>query len=277
MANELAMISVSDIERMAKAIATSKLFGLSSPEQAMALMLISQAEGTHPALAARDYHIIQGKPALKADAMMARFQQAGGRVEWIELTDSRVAAKFSHPQGGSVEIDWDMDRARAAQIGGKDMWKKFPRQMLRARVISEGIRTVFPGVVIGVYTPEEVQDFDEPKMKDVTPSDKDQGSDVVVSVENNAKSVFSNAALRNKFFDNVAKSFNEATAIAELQELALLNKSKFDEMELGSEHDKLSVDELRKRYSSALVRIKSYEEDSSYGQAAIHEQLLAPQ
>jgi hypothetical protein len=32
--------------------------------------------------------------------------------------------------------------------------------MLRSRCISEGIRTVFPGVVVGTYTPEEVQDMD---------------------------------------------------------------------------------------------------------------------
>jgi hypothetical protein len=32
--------------------------------------------------------------------------------------------------------------------------------MLRARVISEGIRTVYPGVAVGIYTPEEVNDFD---------------------------------------------------------------------------------------------------------------------
>lgn len=157
---QMPAITVSDIEKMAIAIASSKLFGVTTKEQAMSLMLIAQAEGTHPALAARDYHIIQGRPALKADAMMARFQQAGGRVEWRELTDERVCATFSHPSGGSVTIDWDMKRAKDAQIGGKDMWKKFPRQMLRARVISEGIRTVFPGVVIGVYTPEEVQDFE---------------------------------------------------------------------------------------------------------------------
>jgi hypothetical protein len=31
--------------------------------------------------------------------------------------------------------------------------------MLRARVISEGIRTVYPGVLTGEYTPEEVMDF----------------------------------------------------------------------------------------------------------------------
>jgi hypothetical protein len=33
--------------------------------------------------------------------------------------------------------------------------------MLRARVISEGIRSVYPGVIVGEYTPEEVGDFRE--------------------------------------------------------------------------------------------------------------------
>lgn len=163
MSNVPAVISVRDIEVMANAVAKSKLFGVSTADQAMALMLIAQAEGLHPAIAARDYHIIQGRPALKADAMLARFQQAGGKVEWTSMTDDRVAGKFSHEQGGSVEIDWDMTRAKAAGLGGKDMWKKFPRQMLRARVISEGIRSVFPGVTSGVYTPEEVEDFEKPK------------------------------------------------------------------------------------------------------------------
>ena len=156
-----ANIPVADIARMADAVAKSRLFGVSTPEQAMALMLVAQAEGLHPAIAARDYHIIDNKPALKADAMMARFQAAGGTVKWSAMTDARVAATFSHPAGGSVEIDWDMKRAETAGLGGKAMWKKYPRQMLRSRVISEGIRTVFPGIAVGVYTPEEVIDFDD--------------------------------------------------------------------------------------------------------------------
>ena len=32
--------------------------------------------------------------------------------------------------------------------------------MLSARVVSEGVRAVFPSVVSGLYTPEEVNDFD---------------------------------------------------------------------------------------------------------------------
>lgn len=160
--SEIQPFSVSDLEKMAIAIAKSNLFGMKTPEQALALMLLSQAEGLHPATAARDYHIIQGRPALKADAILARFQAAGGRVEWLEYSDARVAARFSHPAGGSVEIDWTLERAKTAGLAGRDSWRQYPRQMLRARVISEGVRTVYPAVLVGMYTPEEVADMDAP-------------------------------------------------------------------------------------------------------------------
>lgn len=167
------IVPLNDMERLAIAVAKSGLFGMRTSEQALALMAISQAEGTHPALAARDYHIIQGRPTLKADAMLARFQAAGGKVEWHDYTDIKVSATFSHPQGGTVMIDWDMNRARKADLGTKENWKKYPRNMLRARVISEGVRTVYPGVCVGIYTPEEAQDFDDRPAKseprDITP------------------------------------------------------------------------------------------------------------
>lgn len=155
------IVAVSDIERMASAIAKSGLFGMKNPDQAMALMLVAQAEGMHPAIAARDFHVIQGRPALKADAMLARFQAAGGKVQWTAYTNDRVAGIFSHAAGGSVEVEWTIAQAKTAGLTGKDVWKQYPRAMLRARVVSEGIRTVFPGVAVGVYTPEEIQDFDQ--------------------------------------------------------------------------------------------------------------------
>ena len=153
------LVHVNDIHTMAVAVVKSGLFGMKTVEQATALMLIAQAEGYHPALAARDYHIIQGRPTLKAETMMARFQQQGGKVEWKTLTDTEVTAVFSHPSGGSASITWTFEQAKKAGLTNKDNWKNYPRAMLRARVVSEGIRTVYPGVVLGVYTPEEVQDI----------------------------------------------------------------------------------------------------------------------
>lgn len=158
---------------MATAVAKSGLFGIKTPEQGVALMLIAQAEGLHPAIAARDYHVIQGRPALKTDAMMARFQQAGGKVEWKVYTDDEVTGVFSHPAGGSLTVTWTLSQAKRIGLAGKDNWKNYPRAMLRARCISEGIRSVYPGCVVGVYTPEEVQDFDAPA---APPPVKDMGS-----------------------------------------------------------------------------------------------------
>lgn len=163
MSTEIVQFTMSDLERMAVAIAKSGLFGVKQPEQALALCLVAQAEGLHPAIAARDYNIIQGRPALKADAMVARFQAAGGKIEWHEYTDECCDATISHSQGGSVRIKWDMERVKKAGIKNMDMYNKYPRNMLRARVVSEGVRTVYPGVVSGMYAPEEVQEFDPPK------------------------------------------------------------------------------------------------------------------
>jgi hypothetical protein len=152
---------------MALAIAKSGLFGMKTPDQALALMAVAQAEGMHPALACMQFDIIQGRPARKAEAIQARFQQAGGTVEWKEYTDTVCTAVFSHPQGGSVPVTWTIEMAEKIGLASKENWRKYPRAMLRARVISEGVRTVYPGANLGFYTPEEVQDFDDRSVKEV--------------------------------------------------------------------------------------------------------------
>lgn len=161
-------VPIAEIERMAQAISKSKLFGVQNVEQALSLMLVAQAEGRHPALAARDYDIIQGRPAKKSEAMLRDFLESGGKVEWQQLDDTAAIATFSHPSGGTVKIDWTMKRAVAAGLGGRDMWKKYPRQMLRSRTVSEGIRTVCPMATSGMYVPEEVHDI--VKEKNITPT-----------------------------------------------------------------------------------------------------------
>ena len=154
--------SMSDLERMARAFAESGLFGAKTPQQALAILLIAQSEGSHPATAIREFDVISGRPAMKAEAMLARFQRQGGSIKWLERTDQRCRAKLSHPQGGEAEFCWDIERAKQANLTGKDNWRKHPAQMLSARVVSEGVRAIYPAcLVAGVYTPEEVSCFEE--------------------------------------------------------------------------------------------------------------------
>jgi len=161
--NNTQLVPIGDMQTMAGALAKSGLFGVKTSDQALALMIVAAAEGRHPGSVASDYHIIQGRASLKSDAMLARFQQAGGKVEWHDHSNDKVSGTFSHPQGGSLRVDWDMARAKSAGLANKDNYKAFPRQMLRARVISEGVRAVFPAVLNGMYTPEEIRDFEPPR------------------------------------------------------------------------------------------------------------------
>ena len=158
------IVPFQEMQSMAEAIAASGLFGMKDKNSVLALMAVAQSEGLHPATAARDFHIIQGRPALKADAMLARFQNAGGKVDWKEYTDDKVTGVFSHPNGGELAVTWTIDQAsKIGLVKPGSGWQKFPRAMLRSRCISEGIRSVFPGSVTGFYTPEETETFTPPK------------------------------------------------------------------------------------------------------------------
>ena len=161
MANEV-MVPLEQIGMMAKAVSDSGLFGIKSEAAAFSLMCIAQADGIPPIKAAVQYHIIDGKPSLKSEAMLARFQASGGKIRWKERTPQRCTLWLEHPQAGEIEVTWDIERAKAAGLAGRNTWKAYPAQMMSARCISEGIRALYPVCVGGFYTPEEVRDFDAP-------------------------------------------------------------------------------------------------------------------
>lgn len=176
--------SISDLRVIAEDVAKSRLFGVQTTEEAMALMLIAQAEGLHPAVAIQEFDIIQGKPARKTTALLARFQEMGGKVTWKAHTDEKVVGLFEY-KGTALEVEWTLNRAKNTMywdtkekkmvpLAGKFNWKNYPRQMLRARVIAEGIRAVCPRAIGGLMVVEEAQDAIDPPSNviDVTPTEK---------------------------------------------------------------------------------------------------------
>jgi hypothetical protein len=159
-ARDASSYGMPELNRMATTMFKSGFFPVKSEEEAMALLLIAQAEGIHPAQAMQDYDVIQKKPALKSAAMLARFQRSGGKVQWLTSTDECVEGKFSHPAGGELIVKWDTARIKTAGLAEKDMHRKFPQQMKRARCISEAIRAIAPqSIPVGMYTVEETRDM----------------------------------------------------------------------------------------------------------------------
>jgi hypothetical protein len=160
------IIPVSDMTVMADSIVKSGFYGFKTKEQVMAVMLVAQAENKHPASVVQEYDVIQGKPALKSQAILARFQLSGGSVQWDEVTNKKVKGTFKHPQGGSLTVEWTIEMAKQAGIYREGSgWSKYPEDMLRARVISRAVRSIYPACILGHYATEEVMDFDSPMPK----------------------------------------------------------------------------------------------------------------
>ena len=113
--SENALVPYRDILEMAQAVVKGRLFpDVDTPEKALTLMLLCQSEGLHPMQALTRYHIIKGRPALKADAMLAAFMERGGTVKWKEWTNEACEAIFTSagcPDG--VVVRWTMADARA--------------------------------------------------------------------------------------------------------------------------------------------------------------------
>lgn len=181
------VFALDEMERMSIAIAKSGLFGIKDATQALALMLVAQAEGQHPATIAQEYDVIQGKASRKTHSVLARFQAAGGTVKWEKLSDEGAIGTFSHPQGGSVTIDWTIERAKKTMVwdnkkdayvplADRPMYRNgYPRSMFRARCIAEGVRAVYPAALGGMVVPEEARD---PIEKDVTPTDPHEAPNI---------------------------------------------------------------------------------------------------
>lgn len=108
----------------------------------------------------REFHLMDGKLSMKAETMLARFRQKGGKHRWLKTGDDGQAAELELTFDGQTIVSRytieDAKQAKLIKTGGN--WEKSPRTMLRARCCSEGVRMLAPEISGGYYTPEENDD-----------------------------------------------------------------------------------------------------------------------
>lgn len=160
------LIPYSDIRLMASDIQKSGMFNLKTVEAASALMLLSQAEGLHPVQALRRFHILSdGRISMRADAILAGFRKAGGSVKWLTSADDiNVQTGLWTFEGVETKIGFTAKEALEAGYTTNPPkpgsgWHRDPAAMLRARSISRAVRMLCPEIIVGLYTPEELEDI----------------------------------------------------------------------------------------------------------------------
>ena len=156
--------SLADLQAFGMEIANSQMFGSLNPHQGTMVASILFQKNLTVDDFARQYDFVSGKLSMKAHAMLARFNALGGEHQIEEYTAEKVSILFSYKKTSDMRFSLTMTEVMDAGIcmgnkGMKDTWRKHPRSMLFARVVSEACRVLCPAASSGIYTPEEVSDF----------------------------------------------------------------------------------------------------------------------
>jgi len=155
------------VKELAKELAKSQLLGVNSESQGIVLLLACISQGIDPLTFNNRYNIIQGKVAIKTDYLHSCFLRSGGSVSWKITTNEECTAEFKHktycPNGMTITITLKelIDSGVALDRSGnlKTNYKMHCAAMLRARVLSTGIRAIAPMITDGYYVESEVVDF----------------------------------------------------------------------------------------------------------------------
>jgi 5'-3' exonuclease len=168
--------NVRDAYKMATVLYNSRLFAAyGNPDAVFAVILRGRSLGIDASTALSCFHIIEGKPVMHASLIVALVHRSGKAKYFQLLESSSTVAKYvTHREGDPrpVTMSFDVEDALAAGLlemhqgklrgvsksGKPSNWDKYRRTMLRWRAATELARAVYPDVVTGLYTPDEVSD-----------------------------------------------------------------------------------------------------------------------
>ena len=161
--------SMNDAVRLAQRLHDSHMFsGYGSPQAVLSTVLLGRELGLPAMASLRSVHVIEGKHSLGADLMVALVLKSG-MAEYFDLveTTDKICTYETLRKGKKEPLKLSYTIEQAAKAGllapprpGKkpSPWHKIPTQMLRARAKSELARLVYPDILAGLYTPEELRD-----------------------------------------------------------------------------------------------------------------------
>lgn len=150
----------------AKALAAADLLPPAyrdKPANVLLAMEYADALGLRPMTVIQGVHVINGRPTASASLIAALVRRAGHRLrihlEHPGTPDAVAIAQLVRADDPDYVFTalWNLPRAKQAGLAGKDTWKTYPEQMLKARAISEVARDACPEVLAGLYEHDELE------------------------------------------------------------------------------------------------------------------------
>jgi hypothetical protein len=146
---------------------------IKSAQQAVVKIMAGAEMGISPFAAMSGIHIIQGKPTIGAGLMAARVK-GFGKYDYKVLEHSDKICSIEYLQN-NISLGVSTFTIEDAKKAGTKNLDKFPKNMLFARAMSNGVKWYTPDIYENpVYVPEEMESVTEETTAEVieTPSAK---------------------------------------------------------------------------------------------------------
>jgi hypothetical protein len=149
--------TATEIMSIGKAFAESGMFpDIKSAAQAIVKIQAGAELGIAPFAAMSGIHIISGKPTIGA-GVMAAMVKSSGKYDYRIVEQTEKKCSIDYYQGSEMIGNSTFTIEDAKKAGTKNT-DKFPRNMLFARAMSNGVKWYTPDVFAGpVYVPEEME------------------------------------------------------------------------------------------------------------------------
>lgn len=150
--------SIQEGMQLAEVAAKTKLFGVTSKDDAFVRMATGMGLGLSAWQSLRGLFVISGKVGLSADLMLA-LCLSSPECDYFRCTETTAErATFKAKRRGDEEtvLSFTMAEARTAGLTSNSMYAKYPANMLRARAIAFLARLLFPERMHGILTREEI-------------------------------------------------------------------------------------------------------------------------
>lgn len=186
--NAVIGMNMRDLNDAASLIFKSKVFGDIASQEAAAIKIIAGAEkGFTPFQSMSMFDFIQGRPTLNAHGKATLINSSGDfRLKIVELTATRCEIDVLHKTGDEWKkvntSSFTIEDAATAELttgNNKHSWKKYPRNMLFARCVSNIWRWDCAELNTRKIDPEQINEFTADELAEEDDSNVVEGEIVV--------------------------------------------------------------------------------------------------
>jgi 5'-3' exonuclease len=156
--------SMTQARTLSKDLFDSRMFSAyGTPQGVLSTVMVGRELGLPAMAALRSIHVVEGRHSLSSALMVALVLKSGFAEYFEPVSFSETEATFETKRKGArkeVRLTHTIEMARTAGlVKEKSNWLKVPTDMLMARAQSRLARLVYPDLLAGLYTPDELAEM----------------------------------------------------------------------------------------------------------------------